>query len=236
MTVTALPDSPDLLDIVTGKIQDDSGALTASEIDAQIAEALRSYSRIRPRELAADVTGNAAHDYAITLLTGYVEDFSVVRQVEYPVDSMPAEVLDDDDWQMYRAVAGLKLRLINDVVPVTSTFRVTYTAVHTTETVPANDIDAVANLAASRCLEVMANRWLQTGDPTIAADSVNYRTKSQEAASRAKAMLKLYTDHLGVKPEDSVPAASAIGDIDVGYPGGYDRLTHPTRARRKRFS
>ena len=49
---------------------------------------------------------------------------------------------------------------------------------------------------------------------------MNYRSKSYEAAQRAKAMMKLYKEHMGIKEDDITPAASAVKDMDMKYPGG----------------
>ena len=68
----------------------------------------------------------------------------------------------------------------------------------------------------------------------IDADAVNYRTKSAEFAARAKRLLQLYKDHMGLKEDDTATPAAAVADHDEKYPGGFERLTHPRWTRRLR--
>jgi hypothetical protein len=97
-------------------------------------------------------------------------------------------------------------------------------------TIPEIDQDALCEIAASLCSGALAQAYAQTSDATIGADSVNYRTKSQEYAARAKAQKQIYLDHLGLKEGDVAPA-SVIKNFDIGYPDGTDRLTHPRKLR-----
>jgi hypothetical protein len=60
---------------------------------------------------------------------------------------------------------------------------------------------------------------------------VNYRTKSQEYASRAKRLMRLYFDHLGIDENDPTPSAGATANWDTDYSWGADRLGHPRRLR-----
>ena len=225
-----MSDRTTLSEKTAGFAQDSSGRLTPSDIDSCLDAAISRYSRHRPDEKTVDISGSGEHDY--DLPQGWLEGFSDIRQIEYPVDQVPAMLLDDDDYELYRSVDGLKLRLIS-YAPADD-FRVTITVPRTDETVPGNDIDAVSLLAASLCLERLATRFVDTGDPIIQADVVNYRTKSAEAAARAKQYAKLYKEHLGLKEDDNQPAASAVSSNEINYPGGGDRLTHPRRGRRLR--
>ena len=97
-------------------------------------------------------------------------------------------------------------------------------------TIPESDQDAVCNLAASLCSGALASAYAQVSDSTITADSVDHKSKSQEYASRAKAQKQNYMNHLGLK-EGDVAAASVVKDLDLDYPWGGDRLTHPRKSR-----
>jgi len=92
-------------------------------------------------------------------------------------------------------------------------------------TIPDVDFDAVANLAASLAFEQLAARATQTVDPTLSADSVDYRSKSAEFRAHAAAHRKLYNQHVGKGAE--VAAASGVQNLDVDLSVGGDRLTHP---------
>lgn len=225
----------DIRDKVVGMVKDTSGKLTnPGDFDRNITAALARYSRHMPDTAVVDVTGNGTNDYSVSLLTGWVDGFSDVRQVEFPVDEVPESLLDGDEFHIYQKPSGKVLRLASEQPAATEAFRATFTIPRAATTVPDGDVDAISQLAASLCCEELANAYAQTGDPTIGADSVNYRSKSQEFASRAKRLMQLYKEHMGIKGDDAAPAASAVADLDMGYPGGGDRLTHPRRGRERR--
>lgn len=228
-----MPTFADIRQKVVDTVKDDSGKLSNPEdFDRNIGAALNRYSAHRPYVLVADVTGNNGHDYSLP--TGWSEGFSIVKAVEYPVGNVPADYIDSDEIEIYQSPAGKKLRLKADAPSVSETFRVSYTALRTYETVAASDIDAFVWLSAALCLEELATAFAQSGDSLIAADSVDYRDKTQRFASRAKRLMQLYKEQMGLKDDDITPPASATTDLDVGYPGGRDRLTHPRYLRERR--
>lgn len=218
---------------VVGIVRDDSGKLVIyDDYDLKIAAALEKYSKHRPDKSVVDVIGNSGHDY--DLPTGWGEGFSTIQSIEYPVGDVPATLLDEDEWQIYQNTTKKQLRLLNNTPTATETFRVTFTILRTVNTILAHEEGAFNLLAASLCLEDLANAFIQSGDSIINADSVNYRSKAAEAASRAKRCLTLYKEQLGIKEDDITLAASSVMNMEMNYPGGSDRLTHPKWARRRR--
>ncbi len=217
-------------------VRDDANKLTPEEKDRHIQEAVRIYSRHRPREVVKDITGDGTYDYAITThLTSWVKDFSVIKKIEYPADRREPEYVDqDEDWVLYEKEAGQYIHFLDDTPPATEKIRVTYTAPHilsdAQNTIPEIDQDAVCELAASLCSGALASVYAHAIDSTISADSVDHKSKSEQFASRARAQKKIYTDHVGIK-EGDVPAASAVKGFDFDYPDGSPRLTHPKKYR-----
>lgn len=206
--------------------------MSLESYDRHIAAALSRYSKHRPGSDVADITGDGTHDY--DLPDAWVDEFSSIVSIEYPIGEVPESLMDEDDYKIYRTADAKQIRLLSDAPAVTESFRVTFTVPRGATTVPDGDVDALSMLAASFCLEELANAFAQTGDSTINADVVNYRSKSSEFSSRAKRLLQLYKEHMGLKDNDTVPAAAVIRDVDQKYPGGLDRLTHPRRARERR--
>ncbi len=223
----------DIRQKVISIVRDDATKLdNPHDYDRIISAAVNRYSKHRPGTAVADITGDGGNDYALP--SAWVDEFSAIKSIEFPIGDVPATLLDDDAYTIYQDTSARKIRLIHDSPSASESFRVTFSIPRTETTVPANEVDAVCSLAASFCLEELANVYAQTSDATIGADSVNYRTKSQEFASRAKSLRNLYKSHLGIKADDTVMPASAATDLDVGYPGGSDRLTHPRKLREKR--
>ncbi len=221
-----------MIDKVKRLVQDASGKLESTDFDQILDHAIRQYSKHRPDEKVVDIVGNSTHDY--DLPAGWSAEFSQISRIEYPIGGMPEELLDADEYYIYKTPTGSKLRMVSATPPATASFRVTFTIPRTDISIADNDVDAVTMLAASFCLEVLATRYVDTSDPTIAADMVNYRSKSSEAASRAKTLRGLYKEHIGMKEDDGTPPAAVVSSSELNYPGGMDRLTHPRRARRLR--
>ena len=211
-----------LYELTKSKVKDETGKLTdPADYDAAISEALNSYSGNRPRLVVADIPGSGVTDYATP--TGWVEGLSVVESIEYPAGQNPEIILDDDDWRLYRSPAGLKIRLIEATPQAGETIRILYTAGHTEASILIMDFEAVGNLAASICLRMLAAAYGQSSDSTIMADSVNYRSKGDEFARRAKELEGLYRAHIGVKENDTTVAACVTASPQRSRRGS---LTH----------
>lgn len=218
---------------VIGSVKDDSGKLVnPDDYNAKIQAAIKRYSRHRPGIKVADIVGNGTHDYALP--TGWNDEFSAIKSIEYPLGDVPATMLDNDEFEIYQSPTGKKIRLLNYALAATASFRVSFTILRTDATIPDMDVDALVTLAAALCCEDLANAFIQSSDSTIGADSVNYRSKAAEAASRGKRLMQLYKEHLGIKDDDITPAASAVVDLDMKYPGGGERLTHSRWGRKRR--
>ena len=211
-----------LIDQVKSKVMDDSGRLTdADHYAPAIAAALERYGKHRPKETPADLNGEDGHD--LTLPAGFVDGFSRLLSVEYPVDQVPEEILDPGHWKLYRSPTGLKLRLLYEEPTAAETVRITYTAVRLEADIVTGDADAVANLAAAICLRTLAALYGQTSDPTIQADVVNYRSKLDEFRRLADSLESEYTRHLGIDAGGGSPAAMAMAVPETRLGG---RLTH----------
>jgi hypothetical protein len=211
-----------LLDLVKNKVKDDSGRLTdAADYIPAIGGALERYGKHRPKEIVKDCAGAGSHDVALP--AEWVEGFSAIRRVEYPVGAIPETLLDPGDWYLYRTPTGLALRLPDALPAASESVRLTITAPRAEADIPAGDVDAVACLAASTCLRTLAALFGQTSDPTIQADVVNYRSKTDEFRRLADSLEERFNVHLGVDPKGGVAAASAVA---APPRGGRTRLTH----------
>jgi hypothetical protein len=223
---------------VSDIVHDDAAKLTSEEKERFIQEAVRIYSKHRPRIIVKEITGDGSYDYPVaTNLAFWIADFSAIRSVEYPADEREPIFLEegiDKDFTVFQKEAGLYLRFLNDVPSASEKIRVTYTGIHvlsdSESTILEIDQDALCNLAASLSSGALASAYAQTSDSTITADSVDHMSKSREYAARARVQKQTYLDHLGIKEGEAAPA-SAIKDAKTNYPGGSDRLTHPRRTR-----
>ena len=210
-----------LLDLVVAKVKDESGRLTEqSDFQPAIDAALERYSKHRPLEQVEDLDGAGSCD--LDLPEGFVTSFSRIVAVEYPIGSVPPELLPAASWMLYRTPTATNLRLLEQVPPAGSSVRVTYTAPRTESGIASGDQDAVACLAASICLRTLAAIYGQTSDPTIQADSVNYGSKADQFRRLADSLEERFNLHLGVDVKGGTPAASAV----AAPPRSRERLTH----------
>lgn len=214
-----------LIDLIRAKVKDDSGKLTdPDDLLSAATEALNRYSKARPLEVVVDIPGSGSHDCDLPI--DWVEGFSAILQVEYPVDRVPAVIIDRRDYSIYATPAGKKLRILIATPDADENIRQTYTIMHSEDSVPVVDLEAVANLAASICLRQLAAAFGQTGDSTIGADVVNYRSKADEFRRLADSFEGLYKSHLGIKDNDTVTAALVTAPAPDD---GRTRLIHGRR-------
>jgi hypothetical protein len=217
-------------------LKEQAGDLDPEDKSAAIQNAVSAHSKYKPRSRIHDFNGDgAAFDFLLSGAAGFEVGFSKVLSVEFPAGERVPVYLEDEDWTIYEAATETpKLRLLAATPGATEKVRVRYTVRHSVDaaagTIPDGDFEAVGHYAAHFALDALANRYTQTQDSTIQADSVDHRSKSQEARSNANKEEGEYFQHLGIKPGD-VGAAIAFKDYDVNYPWGGDRLTHPRRER-----
>ena len=230
---------------VASRIQDAAGTLQLSDKDNMISQAVRQrYSHDRPREMVSDVTADGSANLALP--TGgngeqYEDGFSSIRSLESPIGLLPPTYLENDTWMVYRTPTGLVILLMSVLPNAGDKVRVSWTVRHTpgtsggspvNTTVPDSDFEAVCDLAASMCCAQLAAIYAQTRDPSISADAVNYRTKSQEYLTLAKTLQQRYFDHVGIEEgagsAGGGPAGGVVvmGSMTEKMGSGVDRLTH----------
>ena len=214
-------------------VQDQAGDLSSEDLDKAIGHGADQFSRVRPRIVVADVTGTGSNDY--TPPSGWIEQFSTVRSIEFPTGNVPSTLLEDGDYEIYRTPTAEKIRLLKDKPTASETFRVTFPGLHSitasTGTIGDGDFRAVCHLVAAIACRMLANRYAQLQQPTLGADVADHKSKAQEYASRARDLYAVYRQHIGADKDAQVPGASVVQDWDQNFPWGEDRLTHPRRWR-----
>lgn len=231
----------DLQTGVDNRIQDTAGRLSDDSRDGFIRQAISDrYSKDRPRIVVTDVDGAGTSD--LPLPAGpddepFEDGFSVIRTIEYPLDQIPPAYLEDSDWRLYRTPDGLVIRCLLITPTADQHARFEWTLRHAADgsTLPGCDIDAICDYAAALCMVGLAAGYIQLMDSSIPSDSVNYRTKSQEALAQAKQFRAQYFAHIGVEADaagaEVIGAAFSIGDFQNIMGSGVDRFVHGRRTR-----
>jgi hypothetical protein len=210
-----------LYDLTISRVKDTSGKLDdPTDYENNIAAAIAQYSKNRPRFVCADVAGQDGPD--IALPPDWAEGVSIISAIEYPIGDVPESLIEPEHWRLYRTPTDTYIRFDTITPAADQDVRLLYTVLHTEATIPAADLDAVADLAASKCCRQLAAAFGQTNDPTIQADSVNYRTKSGEFTALANKLEAAFKSSLGLRDGDTTPAASAVTRSQSTRP----RLTH----------
>jgi hypothetical protein len=221
-------------------LSDDATRVTLDQWTALVVRAIKErYSQDAPLEIVSDVEGNGTTYLPLPVAPGagtlpvFEPEFSIIKHIEFPIGQQPPQLILDSDLRVYRAPGVAPTILINFDTPNAGDFlRVTWTARHLADgsTVPDKDFYALTDFAASLGAEKIASFYVGTGDSTLQADVVNYRSKSQEMLNVAKALRKRYYNHMGVDEgstgEVEVGPAFALGNQYLEQNSGVDRLVH----------
>jgi hypothetical protein len=234
----------DFVNAVPDVLSDDVGRISAS-LPALVQRAiLQRYSVDSPLEVVSDIQGNGTNYLPLPVAPGQESNlpvfdptFSVIRQIEFPIGQQPPQLILDSDFRLYRLPTGYQILLNFDSPGPNDSLRVVWTARHLIDgsTVPDKDFFAVVDFAASLGAEKIASFYVGTGDSTMQADVVNYRSKSQEMLNIAKALRKRYYNHMGVEEgasgEAEVGPSLAIGNQYLDQNSGVARLVHNKYSR-----
>lgn len=238
----------DFVNEIPNVISDDAdrlGGTTGTTLPALVERAiLQRYTLDAPLEVVSDVVGNGTNYLPLPVAPGTGNDlpvfepnFSVIQSIEYPVGQQPPQFVLDSDLRLYRTPTGYQILLNFDAPPAGDTLRVAWTARHLADgsTVPDKDFFAVVDFAASLAADKLASFYVGTGDSTIQADVVNYRSKSQEMLNVSKKLRKRYFDHMGIDESDiggdEQAPAFALGNQYLEQNSGVDRLVHGKYSR-----
>lgn len=238
-------DEADVIQQVWTTIRDTGATVTEQLLtDTEILRFARAaephYSAVRPREKVKDLTTNgtsflsppAAND-------GWVDGFSVIVSLEYPVNESPPSILDARSWTTNLDVNSALRIVFLETAPATGqTVRCLFTTTRlyaaSASSTTVLDIDhfAVCDLISSYCADAIAAKYARASEPAFNADSVNYRTKAQEWGAVAKRLWARWESSMGIGSESSASkAASSFINWDARSMGEVVRLTHPRASR-----
>lgn len=195
----------DLLELTESMVRDESNRLITADKLLAVSLAVSRYSSDRPRHVVEDVVSTGGD--TLPLPAAWEEESELVT-VEWPIGDVPPSLLGAS---IYTAPSNRVLRL-GDALPAGAVARCTFSVRHAIsddiDTIPISHREGVAAYAAALLLEQLAAAAINEGDSTISADTTDRRTKSQEYASRARALKGRYADAVGLAASGSAPSAS----------------------------
>lgn len=195
-------------------------------------QARLTYSRDRPLELIADISGTGSYDYTLTgSVASWVNRASFIRLVEYPAGQQEPEYIDEgDEWTVYRSDSNTeKLRFLEASPAASETIRITYTTPHTlgeaSTTIEAEELEAFALLVAYYATVAKAAEYLRRNRSNVATDSTDWSAKYDDLLKHAETLKKQYGALLTGGTADVHSYALATKNFDRRLSTGYPFLT-----------
>ena len=237
-------DLRELQNLVDDAMKEDASIIDPGQRTRAIKSAVDRFNKDLPREVVNDISGDSGYDYTLptTETKPWVDEFSYIISVEYPSGEQSPAILDPADYTIYDNGTAKVLRFLGMKPTSAYTIRLKHTTkwILTADSTTIEDRDAwpLACLAASIGLRILASHWLQTTEPNMEADVVDYNNKSVEATLVADNLENTYRDHVSIprigqtkNVEAGVRAAGGTKDLDIDYSWGGDMLTHPKSER-----
>lgn len=205
--------------------------------EKSVEHAIQRHSKWSPRDVVEDFPGDDGFAYALSGLTYWNDNFSNILSVEYPVDDTDEtpEILDPSEWKVYERPAGKYLYFVSKKPKSTEEIRIKYTAYHTVSagvdsTIEVHHEEAFQSLCACLYCRNLSAAYSLDQDSTIEADAVQHATRAQQYRDMAIDFCNDYKLFMGIN-ENTPAGAVGIKDLDLQYPPGYGRLTHPGKWR-----
>lgn len=209
-------------------VRDDGETLSGDDMDVALKIGLLKYSKDRPY-VHQEQTLAPGGAY-VPLPGNWAETFSEIVAMK-TVDGEELKIC--DGWSLVETINGPKIKVIPDATAGESLyfdFTLPHTLDHQGTTVPEVDMVAVCHWSAAYLLDQLAAQYAGHQSPMVDADAINWQSKSQDYASRAKSHRAHYHDYLGIK-QGKITASSATTEVDMRDSRGRARLTHKERFR-----
>jgi hypothetical protein len=231
---------------VDGILSADNDELSAVRRQDMIKAALERYSHDAPDEITKDITGSGSKYYIVSsvLFPDFVEGFSRVVSIQYPAATVASNeaptYLDPEDWDDNYWVSGVRyLWMPNHTPTAPEKVRVTHTVPYAFSAgevdIPTAHFYTVCLLSAGLCAQAIADKYSRTSDSTLAVDSVDHLSRAQEWSRRARELINMYKELMGLSGGDDtvVQGAGDFVDWDTApsWPRGRRYMFHGPETR-----
>ncbi len=215
--------------LVDDLVRDTDQVVSSTQRDDAIENAVTRYSANVPARVVEDVVVDSAG--AVPLPAGWIEGESELTQVEHPLGQQPRVYVPLELFLVEQTPSGTVIEQMAGAV-AGDTLRLSFTGAHalttTSDTIPSKHRYAVACLAASDLCGQLAAYYANEGAPTLPADTVDHKGKSERWRARARDLAAEFTRVVGVPQSERARPAS----VDVAPPRrdslGRKRFFHPT--------
>jgi len=187
--------------------------------------ALDRYSKDKPYVKVQSYDGDGSTS-VFDLPSDFLDLFSVILKIVYPVDDEIEYLLDPEDWTIRRTPTGLKLYLSFTPasgeqmwVEYTTKHEYTYTVdLDDTKHLYANSVysgdeTAVLHLMVAELYGMIASHFAQTKDDNLGTEVIQMESKVEKYLKLQEKYENLYLSHMGKKDKPR-KAASGVRSFD----------------------
>lgn len=201
----------EIVELVLEAITDD---LFRTETAKKLVEqAVEIFSRDRPLQKTVEFVGDGK-TFQFQLPEDFLDGFSSVQAVEYPVDSRLPCFLPQEEFIVLNVAGKPFLRLVILTPKVGERIRVFYTTIHslteTNSTIPSHLKTAVVNKACELACRFLAGQYLKMFSPGIVAEPIDYGKKAEDYLRLAASYRDAYRAIIGSLEAQPVPYLPAI--------------------------
>ena len=192
-----------------------------SAVESHVKAAIRRFSKDSPQLKFTDYAGNGS-TYDLSLPPGWVNRFSSIGAVEYPLGERPQVLLDMAEVSLYPSTSTPTfIRLAYTTPAAGQTARVYWTAPWpmpdnnaATDLISDQDYEAVAHLAAALCaLQLAGDAADHTRSTLPGAEFAGTNEEQSKWLEIFRNNRRFYVDHVG--SSDGPPPASGQTDWDA---------------------
>lgn len=175
-------------------VKDGEDAVLASE--ALFLDSARiEYSQRKPDYVTVELTGDG--NAYFTLPGAFIEGFSDIFAIEYPLENVPPTYLEPKQYFIQKTPTGDRVTFVDSYPGNGVLFWFTYTVLRElndggTITILKGDFEGFSYLAASIKAQALAEHYSGVTSPTLIQDTTSYINKGRMFSDRAKELRKLY--------------------------------------------
>lgn len=207
-----------------------TGIVASVDQTQAIHSATRTYSTRAPLSRTVALTASANNEWTLTTaVSGWADGYSVTG-ILYEWGEGNLIPLDPNEWRVIRRGSADYLRAIE--LPCNATgIWLEYTRPHVVgvtpgdTTIPQQDLDAVAKLAAAECCYQASAAAADEKGSTINANVVDYGGIAPNWTTRAEKLEAAYAKHMA----DRYPVSGAIAEWDGATAYGRRAMWHNSR-------
>ena len=209
------------LELARVSLREDAKRITPQDWILIAEQATLHFSKDKPREIVADVTGNNTNTYTLTsIITGWTNRFSYIKNVEFPIGDDPTTYIQSDKLKIYKSATDTEQLKFSEFSPASTTsFRISYTGLHTfttaTSTIDDLDKSVFCLLLAHYAAMALVSDFLKANRSNLPNDSVDFSQKSRDMQSLADVLLKKYSDLITGKTDSVKSYTTVLKDFDM---------------------